>query len=153
MKNITMEVINSIDKYKDDIAGLTLNLNKMFESLLQVIGESNEVEWIWINDINFIDRDGRETVIYHKNAKRYKHSMNHEMCLKFLEKYNFIISDNKIIVNIDNVKSYCSGMGKCYFENGMYTTISKPNKKKFKDLGCVDENVKESLRDKRWVFR
>lgn len=131
-----------------EIDNLLNSLKGIVSSYFQLINNENEFEWVLIEDICYIDRERNNAIFYTLN-KQYTQAFTFEMVKKITAEHAFEISDQKILVNMNNVVMYDEEAGKIYFDKDnlkIFTFVSSRNMPKFKKLG-KEKEINHVLRE------
>jgi hypothetical protein len=139
-KESVIKIITSDPRITREQAELILiRLEDHLHKHIQVFDAEKKISWVFIPDILFIDRDNqqRNCTSFVTREQKYTGNMEHECVLDMVKNHNFQVSDNKILVNMAQVKKYDSDRGKIYFEevvtnDSMFTYVSQRNVNKFK---------------------
>jgi DNA-binding LytR/AlgR family response regulator len=134
---------------EDEIKTLIEDMSKIVSSHIQVFDFENKPQWISIEDILYIDREGGKfALIYTCKNEKYRHFLTFDMVKEMLVNFPFEVSDQKILVNMNRVVMYDSERGRVYFTNEIseksefhFTYLSTRNATTFKKILGRDKDV------------
>ncbi|QAV18877.1 hypothetical protein PC41400_14795 [Paenibacillus chitinolyticus] len=106
---------------ESDVLEIAEKVNSEYKPRTIMTVEDNALIWIDINDILFVDKPGKETMV-HTITKTYKYHDKHlDLIGMISEEEGFLFVDKRLAINIPKIKKFDSKLRNIYFTEADYT--------------------------------
>ncbi|MCR8641454.1 LytTR family transcriptional regulator DNA-binding domain-containing protein [Paenibacillus sp. N1-5-1-14] len=146
--NKLMDFIYARTDRESSKSKLSNEINDFLHDYIQLFNSENKLVFVNIRECLFIDRNDNMSEFTTRDGV-YKHYFPFEVCLDIVNKHNYCKSDNRVLVNIDQIKKYDSELGRIYFEDNidktnLYAPMANRRLNSIKDLVGEDKDTNKN---------